>query len=87
MGDTANDTASVGHVTDGDKPPPSTENEGTFKGPKFDPPVYRQRYAAVCELVKKRQAKKVLDREASVKILKHTGVFRSVSGLLVYSEQ
>lgn len=61
MGDTANDTASVGHVTDGDKPPPSTENEGTFKGPKFDPPVYRQRYAAVCELVKKQQAKKVLD--------------------------
>ena len=63
MGDTANDTASVGHVTDGDKPLPST-----FKGPKFDPPVYRQRYAAVCELVKKQQAKKVLDREAGVKI-------------------
>ena len=39
------------------------------------------------KLVKKQQAKKVLDREASVKIRKHTGVFRSVSGLLVYSEQ
>lgn len=61
MGDTANDTTIIGHVARGDKPLLSTENEGSFKGPKFDPPVYRQRYAAVCELVKERQAKKVLD--------------------------
>ncbi|KAJ7339400.1 Small RNA 2'-O-methyltransferase [Desmophyllum pertusum] len=38
-----------------------TENEEAFKGPRFNPPVYRRRYAAVCELVKKHQAKKVLD--------------------------
>ncbi|XP_068740106.1 uncharacterized protein [Montipora capricornis] len=38
-----------------------TEAEEAFQGPKFDPPVYRRRYAAVCELVKKHQAKKVLD--------------------------
>ena len=38
---------------------PLTEDEGTFKGPTFCPPVYRRRYAAVCELVKKYQAKKV----------------------------
>ena len=37
-----------------------TEAEEAFQGPKFDPPVYRRRYAAVCELVKKHQAKKVL---------------------------
>lgn len=37
-----------------------TENEEEFKGPKFYPPVYRRRYAAVCELVKRHQAKKVL---------------------------
>lgn len=37
-----------------------TEDEETFKGPTFCPPVYRRRYAAVCELVKKHQAKKVL---------------------------
>lgn len=36
-----------------------TENEEAFKGPRFNPPVYRRRYAAVCELVKKHQAKKV----------------------------
>ena len=36
-----------------------TENEEQFKGPRFYPPVYRRRYAAVCELVKKRQAKRV----------------------------
>ena len=38
-----------------------TENEEELRegGPKFYPPVYRQRYAAVCELVKKHQAKKV----------------------------
>ena len=39
---------------------PLTEDEETFKGPTFCPPVYRRRYAAVCELVKKHQAKKVL---------------------------
>ena len=39
---------------------PLTEDEEAFKGPKFYPPVYRRRYAAVCELVKKHQAKKVL---------------------------
>ncbi|XP_078382520.1 small RNA 2'-O-methyltransferase-like [Oculina patagonica] len=38
-----------------------TENEEEFKGPRFYPPVYRRRYAAVCELVKKHKAKKVLD--------------------------
>lgn len=38
-----------------------TENEEQFKGPRFYPPVYRRRYAAVCELVKKHQAKRVLD--------------------------
>lgn len=36
-----------------------TENEEQFKGPRFYPPVYRRRYAAVCELVKKHQAKRV----------------------------
>ena len=39
---------------------PLTEDEDAFKGPRFYPPVYRRRYAAVCELVKKHQAKKVL---------------------------
>lgn len=36
-----------------------TENEEEFKGPRFYPPVYRRRYAAVSELVKKHQAKRV----------------------------
>ena len=36
-----------------------TEADEAFQGPRFDPPVYRRRYAAVCELVKKHQAKKV----------------------------
>lgn len=36
-----------------------TENEEQFKGPRFYPPVYRRRYAAVSELVKKHQAKRV----------------------------
>ena len=42
------------------KPLPLTEDEEAFKGPKFYPPVYRRRYAAVCELAKKHQAKKVM---------------------------
>lgn len=41
--------------------PTLTEDEGTFKGPTFYPPVYRRRYAAVFELAKKHQAKKILD--------------------------
>lgn len=38
----------------------STENEQAFRGPKFSPPVYRRRYAAVCELAKEHQARKVM---------------------------
>lgn len=38
-----------------------TEDEEAFQGPKFYPPVYRRRYAAVCELAKKHHSKKVLD--------------------------
>lgn len=50
---------------------PLTEDEDAFKGPRFYPPVYRRRYAAVCELVKKHQAKKVLDFGcAEAKLLK-----------------
>ena len=40
--------------------PGLTEDEGAFKGPTFYPPVYRRRYAAVFELAKKHQAKKVI---------------------------
>ena len=35
------------------------EDECKFGGPKFDPPVYKQRYSAVVELAKELQAKKV----------------------------
>ncbi|CAH3024563.1 unnamed protein product [Porites evermanni] len=45
----------------GKQPFSSTENEQAFRGPKFSPPVYRRRYAAVCELAKEHQARKVLD--------------------------
>ena len=38
---------------------PRTEDERQFKGPKFDPPVYRQRYGVVEEMVNKYKAKKV----------------------------
>ena len=64
MSDTAEGAVEICHG--GDKPSSVTENEEAFKGPKFDPPVYRRRYAAVCELVKKHQAKKVLDHEIFV---------------------
>ena len=37
-----------------------TEDEEAFQGPKFYPPVYRRRYAAVCELAKKHHSKKVI---------------------------
>ena len=40
----------------------STENEQAFRGPKFSPPVYRRRYAAVCELAKEHQARKVMSK-------------------------
>ena len=47
-----------------------TKNEEELRegGPKFYPPVYRQRYAAVCELVKKHQAKKVSKYKIQVNV-------------------
>ena len=35
------------------------EDEGTLGGPKFDPPLYLQRYNAVIEVARKIQARKV----------------------------
>lgn len=53
-----------------------TENEEAFKGPRFNPPVYRRRYAAVCELVKKHQAKKV--RYNMLDLIRREGVWWGV---------
>ena len=47
----------------------STENEQAFRGPKFSPPVYRRRYAAVCELAKEHQARKVMSKFGKKKLL------------------
>ena len=35
------------------------EDEGGLGGPKFSPPLYQQRYAAVVEVARRLQAKKV----------------------------
>ena len=35
------------------------EDEGTLGGPKFDPPLYLQRYNAVIEVARRTQARKV----------------------------
>ena len=80
MGDTAEGAVEIRHDVRGDKPSSVTENEEAFKGPKFDPPVYRRRYAAVCELVKKYQAKKVLDHETCFK-----NILEMVRGLYGYT--
>ena len=37
----------------------SLEDEATLGGPKFDPPLYLQRYNAVIEVARKIQARKV----------------------------
>ncbi|XP_070532725.1 small RNA 2'-O-methyltransferase-like isoform X2 [Ptychodera flava] len=48
------------------------ENEGVFGGPKFNPPLYRQRYEAVINIARKYQTKKVLDMGCSeCKLLRH----------------
>ena len=36
-----------------------SENEGALGGPTFSPPLYRQRYAAVLDLVREIQPKRV----------------------------
>ena len=60
----------------------STENEQAFRGPKFSPPVYRRRYAAVCELAKEHQARKVMSKFGKKKLLTYQlGERKSVLGL------
>ena len=49
----------------------STENEQAFRGPKFSPPVYRRRYAAVCELAKEHQVRKVMSKFGKKKLLNY----------------
>lgn len=61
----------------------STENEQAFRGPKFSPPVYRRRYAAVCELAKEHQARKVMSKFGKKKLISEDqlGERKSVLGL------
>ena len=55
-----------------------TEDEETFQGPKFYPPVYRRRYAAVCELANKHHSKKVIiPKNNNVAMFRFSSNFRS----------
>lgn len=38
---------------------PKTEDEAALGGPKFHPPLYKQRYNAVLEVARRLQAKRV----------------------------
>ena len=46
------------------------EDEGTLGGPKFDPPLYLQRYNAVIEVARRTQSRKVQWQSRMIKQVK-----------------
>ncbi|XP_077987051.1 small RNA 2'-O-methyltransferase-like [Glandiceps talaboti] len=61
------------------------ENEDTMGGPKFRPPLYKQRYDAVITLARKCQPKKVLDMGCSecklIRLLKNEPYIEELTGV------